>query len=823
MTKTKLAFVIVMTLFGMSRLAPPSRAADHGDDNSKNLARGRSYTFSSPPSYKLTVDSGDATQLTDGVSRGADWRQRSTVGWSRGATRPYVVIDLGSVQPIDEVRVHSVGGGKANVFYPANIALLVSDDGRTFHMAGAADSLDLPQNRSDPIAARRTPHVFRMTSLGTRGRYVLVLLDYDGVHLFVDEIEVLRGSHDPQSVTFDPGNNFSIDAVRKALPLAREYAEARLGLTRWLRAAKGRTPDPRPMIQRLQAELRGVRWHDLDALRAIENRIGLARGRWLGVVTGRRFVWTRANPMVQFRPFDLPARLDATCTDDSRRIDVSLWQGEYESAAVSLFNCGTERLNVKPVLTPLRSPTEDMLYAGDTITLRRAAFVDARGAGRIGDALVKIPDGGIRIEPGRAEQLWLTFHNPKLIPGTYHFAIDLAVRSGGASAVSSHEMVQGTLTVQPIQFPDDPTLSTYTWAFVERADLTKDVPEEAVADLRAHYVNTDVLFWSKCLPMPRLDSDGHVNLRFKELYHSLKRYHDNDLYMFYWGLGRFRKNVPHMPAVGTKAWRVAIKDWMTKWTTFLKDQGVDYDRFIMYPFDEMLPDEFLAFARFIKEDVDPRIRFFANSRGDKNGKQMARLAPYIDVWCFRDIPYGARIAPTEQRVRRGASSIWSYDAARPAKGKPPQGYYRLQMWRAFARGDTGCGFWTYSDPGEGNGDAWDDFNSTHGKYGVIYGPIGKPPGVDLSGERIVPSRRWEAWREGVEDYEYLSLLRKAIIAARRAGDRGQAIKAQAVLDRALKRVLEHPGEPDRVYEARRDITAELLRLTRANTAGQIGS
>jgi len=230
----------------------------------------------------------------------------------------------------------------------------------------------------------------------------------------------------------------------------------------------------------------------------------------------------------------------------------------------------------------------------------------------------------------------------------------------------------------------------------------------------------------------------------------------------------------------------------------------------MYPFDETLCDEFYQLAKFIKTEVDPRIRLFANSRGAPGGHEMSRIAPFIDIWCFRDLPYGATIGPEEQRIRRSSASVWSYDCARPAKGKPPYDYYRLQMWRAFARGDTGCGFWVYADPGAA--DAWDDFATMHGRYGVVYGPQGGPAGLDYAGESLIPSRRWEAWREGVEDYEYLVALRDATSAARRSGDSGSADRAQKVLDEAVRGVLEHRSDPEAVYRARRAITQQMLRL-----------
>ena len=71
-------------------------------------------------------------------------------------------------------------------------------------------------------------------------------------------------------------------------------------------------------------------------------------------------------------------------------------------------------------------------------------------------------------------------------------------------------------------------------------------------------------------------------------------------------------------------------------------------------------------------------------------------------------------------------------------------------WWAFKNGLTGAGFWVYADSGRSS---WHDFGKTMGYYGAVYGFAFSP--LDTREEHIIPSRRWEVWREGVEDYQYL--------------------------------------------------------------------
>jgi hypothetical protein len=88
--------------------------ADQTGPARENIALGRPYTLSPPPSYKLCTDEGDYEQLTDGeYTVGYFWTQASTVGWY--LYNPQIIIDLGDTVPIDGVMINCPGGGAAGV------------------------------------------------------------------------------------------------------------------------------------------------------------------------------------------------------------------------------------------------------------------------------------------------------------------------------------------------------------------------------------------------------------------------------------------------------------------------------------------------------------------------------------------------------------------------------------------------------------------------------------------------------------------------------------------------------------------------------------
>jgi hypothetical protein len=125
-------------------------------------------------------------------------------------------------------------------------------------------------------------------------------------------------------------------------------------------------------------------------------------------------------------------------------------------------------------------------------------------------------------------------------------------------------------------------------------------------------------------------------------------------------------------------------------------------------------------------------------------------------------------------------------------------------WWAFKHGLTGAGFWVYADSGSAS---WHDYATPMGYYGVVYGSANAP--VDTHGEKIIPSCRWEAWREGVEDYQYLITLQTRI-------DRVQAVAPDKAA-RALQRLksfidLVLKGDGNRITQVRQEITEMILDL-----------
>lgn len=253
------------------------------------------------------------------------------------------------------------------------------------------------------------------------------------------------------------------------------------------------------------------------------------------------------------------------------------------------------------------------------------------------------------------------------------------------------------------------------------------------------------------------------------------------------------------------SWKKAFSTWLILLVEHLKQIGIGYDRFAMYPFDESLSEEFYEVAQLIKK-TDPNIRIYANRIG-KEPQDFMRFQDLIDIW-VPNYSHCDQYPASLKMVKSFGKEVWTYISS--GKRYRPYEHYRLIAWQAFKRGLTGVGFWTYTwTDKKPPKNSWNDTLTAVGYYGVVYSFCGSP--VDTHGEKVVPSRRWEAWREGIEDYEYLYKLQQVINRVRGSHPM-EADEAQRILDDQVNRVLGKEHEYNMVYCVRKELTETILKL-----------
>ncbi|MEJ2649170.1 MAG: hypothetical protein P8016_12290 [Sedimentisphaerales bacterium] len=449
--------------------------------------------------------------------------------------------------------------------------------------------------------------------------------------------------------------------------------------------------------------------------------------------------------------------------ESAKEINVGMWQNEYESAAINIINCSDDAMKMSVSVSPLLKSDGQKIDSSKTFTVRRAHYVMASEIGSIADALILQGEKAFEIEPGQLIQIWLTIFNPQLTAGYYQARIAVsASRSNGEHLPI--ETIPVNLRVYKNRLPDKIALNTCGKLDYSRLD-------KIIGQRR--YARTFLLGMN--FSAAKKDS------------------------------GRFG-DVQWM----TDAWKKVFASWLKNLVTHLKELGIGYDRFALYPFDESIADEYYDLARLIRS-IDPKIRLYANSFG-KGPDEFMRFRNLIDIWCLQD-SHIVKHAEWFKIIKNFDTQMWTYECFEPMKAQQPYSYYRLLPWRAFQRNQDGAGFWIYYyglgfEPGAV---PWNDTLRPHGFSGVVYGSKSSP--VTGLTENIIPSRRWEAWREGVEDYQYLYELQQAINRAQ-ATDSEAARNARKILNEQVMRVLGNPDDCDNVYEAREILTETLLKLTK---------
>ncbi|MHC4555705.1 MAG: hypothetical protein ACYTFW_00035 [Planctomycetota bacterium] len=778
-------------------------------DAKVNLALHKSYTLSPKPNYLLCADSSDVVQLTDGRASGSNWRKKSTVGWRETKPVVEIIIDLGRRCAIDEVRIHTVGGGFARVEFPAFAAVLLSDNGREFKFAGLVTSKELANVRA--FGYRGVPRTLSVGKINAAGQYVKLVIRPNQHYVFLDEIEVFGDSLSvAKRVKFR--NNLEVfKTSEELLKRIDDYLQLDENIAAAIKSVKqNRSRLPGKLEEEILSELEiptqkvalpTNKIYSTNELLNVRGQVGKARAQIYRSVYGKPFVCLPANPM------EIVFEKDMFLNNEGPKdIKVQMWQNEYESAAFNVINCSDEVMTITVSISPLVSPAGKKVDSDRTFMVRKTVYVQASTLGSIADALVLQGGRPFILQPGELTQIWLTIFNPTLTAGNYKGRVAISAKTTKGKALPI-ESIPVDLEVHKNKFPENVALNTCNWAYYKIASMS-----EMAQDLRNHHINVYVVP-AQDLPFLRFSSDPPGFIRkpnFANLDRDLQ--HRNYARTFLLGLnftinkkdfGRFGK-VKWM----TPAWKATFSTWLRELVSYLKNRGVGYDKFLLYPFDESLCDEFYDLARLVKS-IDPKIRIYANSFG-KGPKEFMRFRDLIDVWCFQE-RYCVRHSRWFSTIKSFGKEIWAYECLRPMKAQMPYSYYRLIPWRAFRRGQSGAGFWIYYFGLDFKPSAapWNDTLRPLGVSGVVYGTQANPVGRFT--ENIVPSRRWEAWREGVEDYQYLYELQQAINKIR-TKDPGTANKAQEILDRQVNRVLNNQRDSDVVYDARKILSDTLAKL-----------
>ena len=132
---------------------------------------------------------------------------------------------------------------------------------------------------------------------------------------------------------------------------------------------------------------------------------------------------------------------------------------------------------------------------------------------------------------------------------------------------------------------------------------------------------------------------------------------------------------------------------------------------------------------------------------------------------FKDKERGEDIT---RRLRAKGCKVWSYRCSLYMQTRDILNYYRFYLWDSYMRGLDGVGIWCsgtrQGDDGFDSRDGYDDGITWYG-----------------NDKQQIPTKRLQAFREGLEDIAYMDALSKAIAKAKESNR--DVSKAQALLDK----------------------------------------
>jgi hypothetical protein len=749
----------------------------------QNIAKGKTYALDPKPDYRHSTDPGDKIQLTDGVyTEGYFWTQAGTVGWS-GVNPAYITIDLEAVEPICGVSF-STAAGMAGVHWPVSILILVSENNKTWLYAG--DLVVLSARKDQPKTEGYSEHRFRTDELRTRGRYVKLIVSGSGAYIFVDEIEVYHGSNDFQAEPlsgrrFEDVTDFfrevvvtqcvkrrlrnDLAAVREALQDISESAE----LDKELNAIEEETSDVK------QAQTRD--FSSIFPINSLHKRIfSVQAAIWRKNGLKQLVAWQK-NRWDMLSPTERPNRNGA-------KINVAMMKNEYRSAAFNLSNPGPDDLELDMAILGLPGGPNP-----DYISVHDVPFTDTKSGVPVAAALplAKKAEQHFRFEipAGMTRQVWLTFH-PKDIPADEY--------SGEIAITNDAVRIPVKLKIYNFTFPDQPTLHLGGWDYTDqdnRYEVTQENRTALISHLREHFVDTP---WATSSVMPRGKYDKQGNMTeepsFENFQKWITRWPDaRNYYVFAAVSNRFSGF-----EIGTVPFRKAVSQWITWWIDKLAKWNIKPQQLGLLLVDEPHSHEqdkiIIEYARVIRA-AQPKVVIWEDPTWRQPWKATSEmfelstvLCPNLPMW----IEQGMQFANFYIKQRDAGRILWFYSCSGPGKLLDPYSYHRMQHWFCWKYQACGSGFWAF---GDSNGaSSWNEYLSKLGAYTPLF----------LDKKSVTGGKHMEAIREGIEDYEYLRMLRDRIAELEGKGVKSKGVDfAKKLIDTAADRVTSCMLKPDMIY------------------------
>ncbi len=421
-------------------------------------------------------------------------------------------------------------------------------------------------------------------------------------------------------------------------------------------------------------------------------------------------------------------------------IAVSLPGNSYESAAVALSNLKTNAATFRLSCGPFQTGT-NQVAAPSVLEIRDVLSVRPDGTGPLTeDPLPLLGESQtVKLAPGETRKLWLTFRSQALAAGTYRATLKI----GDLAGTESPAEIPVTMAVSPVRLPERFTYRECNWLYLN-AISDEALQDATMKDALEHGMNVFVIP-SVSVPVDELGNLGTADTEAPDkLVRKLRGR------AFFLISGPISVQWPAAAKPDAELRDQTFARALRWYAGHMRSLGCDYEDYAIYLQDEpgLLGHDanFEAYVAQVKQfkTADPRMQLYANPAGGARAELLRPIQNLIDVWA-PDL-HLVREQPAElKQLFQRAKHYWHYEAPGDQRELDPLGFYRVKPWVAFQQGMTGGGYWVYS-----SSEFWSDNSAGGTEYGTVY-PTAKGP---------VTTKRWEASREGIQDFELLWLVRK---------------------------------------------------------------
>lgn len=443
-------------------------------------------------------------------------------------------------------------------------------------------------------------------------------------------------------------------------------------------------------------------------------------------------------------------------------VKISMAKNEYESAAIGISNLLNPEIQIRVIVNDLKDEKGN-IFSGENIKVRELIWIRDMNKELRDDPLIENDLNLFNVSLGKTKIIWLTFYCPENI-GSGVYKGKIILKPIDILQENFIREIPVEIKVRNFTLPKENPVDVFFW----HSAYTNQPMEFLISSVRnraEHRINWIMgeSWWTR--------GEKYDFSIWDEFFKECKK--NQVKLMFGFGVNDINfveKVIPYLEKHGFKPNEYAFQ--------FFADE-----------FGEDRLEEAIIWGKEIKSKF-PQTKWMMDIasthwKGEKF-KLLEKLFPYVDII----INSFSRVYPPDnpqakfeiEFLKNNKKTFWTYKCSTKMILQPVIEYYRLFPWENWYIKSDGFSYWTYACF---LGDPLDVFDITNKGYGwdegIVYYGYGK------NNKIVIDSKRYEALREGIEDYCYLYLLNKKIEEKKKTGMNMK--KAEEILNDAVSEVL----------------------------------